>query len=143
MSKIIFPSILGTIIIIAGVFAFAPVNQASTVHDTILGSIEIRDIYADIGTARSNNNNAVTFDFLLVDRHGDAVTGLTNTDFTANFTTGTASGPATIEVIDSGSGAYQLTIEPTVNWDAERTSIVLTVMSAENSASALLVVDIT
>jgi len=38
MTKLILPSILALTIIVAGVFAFAPIDQASTVHSTIINT---------------------------------------------------------------------------------------------------------
>ena len=135
---------LALTVFVAGVFAFAPVDQASTVHNTIQSSLEIKDIYADVDTAASTNNDAITFDFLLVSQDGDGIVGLDETDMTADFTAGTTSGGETIAVTDSGSGSYRITVQPTNDWDAGRTSIVLTATDDDgNSASTLLVVDIT
>ncbi len=39
MNKIVFPALLAATIMIAGAFAFVPVEQASTVHNTILAEI--------------------------------------------------------------------------------------------------------
>ena len=129
----------------AGVFAFTPVDQASTVHNTILNSLEIKDIYADIGDAALDNTDAVTFDFLLVDRNGDAVTGIVAADVDAVSTAGTDTGDITIglDEDDSGSGSYRITLTPENTWDAGRTNIVLTATSGGNSATTLIVVDIT
>ena len=135
---------LALTVFVAGVFAFAPVDQASTVHNTIQSSLEIKDIYADVDTAASTNNDAITFDFLLVSQDGDGIVGLDETDMTADFTARTTSGGETIAVTDSGSGSYRITVQPTNDWDAGRTSIVLTATDDDgNSASTLLVVDIT
>ena len=57
---------LALTVFVAGVFAFAPVDQASTVHDTIQSSLEIKDIYADVDTAASTNNDAITLTFYLL-----------------------------------------------------------------------------
>ena len=143
MNKLFIPGILGIIVLIAGVFAFTPIDQASTVHDTILSSIEIRDIYADIDDAADGNSDPVTIDFVLVSKDGDAITGLDETDMDADSTAGTITGVITIGVTASDSGAYRITLTPANTWDAGRTSIVLSATDGDgNSASALLVVDI-
>jgi len=142
MNKLVIPTILLATVMVAGIFAFAPVNQVSTVHDTIQSSMEIRDIYAFIGDADDDNSDAITFDFLLVSRDGDAITGLDENNMDADFTAGTDPDDFDILVTFDDSGAYRITIDPTTDWDLGRTSIVLTVTDGGNSASTLLVVDI-
>ena len=39
MNKFVIPSILTAIVLIAGIFAFMPVEKASTVHDEIIAAI--------------------------------------------------------------------------------------------------------
>jgi len=56
LNKLIIPSILGIIVLIAGVSAFSPLNEATTVHTTITGAISISDVFADIGTAESGRD---------------------------------------------------------------------------------------
>ena len=143
LNKIIIPGILGIIVLIAGVSAFSPLNEATTVHDSILSSIEIRDIYADIDGAANGDSDPVTIDFVIVSKDGDAITGLDETDMVAVSTAGTVTGVITIGVPISDSGAYRITLTPANTWDTGRTSIVLTATDDDgNSASTLLVLDI-
>ena len=171
MNKLAIPAILAATVLVAGIFVFAPIEQASTVHTsgtitiendadidailddtgttipatltTITDAISIEDIFADIDTATSANDDAIIVDFLIIEQSGDAVTGLIAVNFGTDFIAGTTPGAVTILVTDSGSGGYRITIDPTNNWDAGRTSIVLTATSGVISTSTLLVVDIT
>ena len=143
MNKIVIPALLVSTVMVAGMFAFMPVEQANTVHTTITDAINIEDIFADIDTAASTNNDAIIVDFIISEQSGDAVVGLIATDFATDFIAGANPGAVTITVTNSGSGGYRITIDPTNNWDAGRTSIVLTATSGGISASVLLVVDIT
>ena len=143
MNKLVIPTILLATVMVAGVFAFSPIDEASTVHNSILDSLEIKDIYADIGDAADGDTDPVTFDFLLVDRNGDVVTGLDETNMDAVSTAGTTTGTITIEVTDDASGSYRITLTPENTWDTGRTNIVLTATDDDgNSASTLLVLDI-
>jgi len=145
LNKFAIPTILLATVMVAGMFAFMPVEQATTVHDSILSSIEIRDIYADIDDAADGDSDPVTIDFILVSKDGDAITGLDAADMDAESTAGTDTGVITIglDVDDAGDGAYRITLTPANTWDAGRTSIVLTATDDDgNSASTLLVVDI-
>jgi len=40
MNKIIIPSILGIVILVAGIFAFVPIDEASTVHDIVISNLQ-------------------------------------------------------------------------------------------------------
>ena len=68
MNKAIFPSILAAIILIAGVFAFAPIENASTVHTAIqenqLNQIVIatsNDLSGTAISATCANNDFIVF----------------------------------------------------------------------------------
>jgi len=141
MNKLIIPGILGIIVLIAGVSAFSPLNEATTVHTTITGAISISDVFADIGDAESGNTDAITVDFVITEQSGDAVAGLVAGNFETDFITG-GLGDIAIVVDDEGSGGYRLTITPTDVWEAGRTDIVLTATSGALSATTLLVVDL-
>ena len=39
-NKLIIPALLIAAVMVAGLFAFAPVEQASTVHDTVSGDLD-------------------------------------------------------------------------------------------------------
>ena len=70
-NKIIIPSILGIIVLVAGIFALMPINQASTVHTTIQGT-QINEVANQVGTVCSTNLNddridaTSTADFLVM-----------------------------------------------------------------------------
>ena len=40
MTKLIIPALLSMVILIAGIFAFVPVEQAVTVHDTLSNEVQ-------------------------------------------------------------------------------------------------------
>ena len=158
MNKLLIPSILAVTVLIAGIFAFIPVDKATTVHDQIIAAIlgtgtidltdisdsmTINDVFGDIDTATSANDDAIILDVLVTRHDGSAVTGLTAISFSTAFIAGTAPGDVTITVTDSGSGGYRITVDPTDDWDAGRTTIVLSVTDGTVSASKLVVVDIT
>jgi hypothetical protein len=46
MNKVVIPAILGAVVLVAGVFAFMPVQRAQTVHTSIVGNID--DVTADL-----------------------------------------------------------------------------------------------
>jgi len=50
MNKLIIPAILVATVMVAGIFAFMPVEQATTVHTTILAQQSERDVAVHIGT---------------------------------------------------------------------------------------------
>jgi len=143
LNKLIIPSILGIIVLIAGVSAFSPLNEATTVHTTVTSAISISDVFADVGTADSANNDEITVDFVISEQSGDVIAGLVAGDFATDFIAGTTvPGAVTVVVTESGSGGYRLTIAPTNNWDAGRTNIVLTATSDALEATTLIVVDL-
>jgi len=155
MNKLLIPSILIVTVLIAGIFAFIPVDKATTVHGTIIAAITgdtddiddsmtINEVFADIDTATSANDDAIILDVLVTKHDGTPVTGLTGGSFSTDFIAGTTSpGAVTITVTDSGSGGYRITVDPTNNWVAGRTSIALSVTDGTVFASKLVVVDIT
>ena len=142
MNKIIVPSILGIIVLIAGVSAFSPLNEATTVHTTVTGAISISDVFADVGTAAFANDDLITVDFVITEQSGDAIEGLVAVDFATDFIAGNDPGDVTILVAESGSGGYRLTIDPTNSWVDGRTNIVLTATSGTLEATTLIVVDL-
>ena len=142
LNKIIIPGILGIIVLIAGISAFSPLNEATTVHTTITGAISISDVFADVGTATSINDDLITVDFVISEQSGDVIEGLVAGDFATDFIAGNDPGAVTILVTESGSGGYRLTIDPTEDWVVGRTNIVLTATSGVLEATTLIVVDL-
>ena len=72
MNKIIIPIILSAVILIAGVFAFVPVEKASTVHGTIPSLVDGGSLI-EAGT--------ITVDMLSTDLSTDSLTITSTTDF--------------------------------------------------------------
>ena len=141
--RVIIPIILAAIVFIAAMFAFISFQKASTIHTGIQSSLIIKDVFVSIGTAAATNNDAITIGLLITRHDGSAVTGLTAPSFSTAFIAGTVNpGIVTITVANSGSGAYRLTIDPTNNWVAGRTDIVLTATSGGITGSTLIVVAI-
>ena len=50
MNKLAIPAILVATVMVAGIFAFIPVEQASTVHDTITADLELKVATTEIAT---------------------------------------------------------------------------------------------
>jgi len=142
LNKLIIPSILGIIVLIAGVSAFSPLNEATTVHTTITGAISISNVFVDTGTASSLNSELITVDFVISEQSGDAIDDLVAVNFATDFITVFDPGDVEILVEESGSGGYRLTIDPDDAWDVGRTAIVLTATSGGLSATTLIVVDL-
>ena len=142
LNKIIIPGILGIIVLIAGVSAFSPLNEASTVHTTVTGAISISDVFADVGTAASTNDDLITVDFVISEQSGDVIDDLVAGNFATDFIAGADPGDVTVLVTEFGSGGYRLTIDPTDDWDAGRTNIVLTATSGALEATTLIVVNL-
>ena len=87
------PAILVATIMVAGIFAFMPVEQASTVHDTIiavLGTPDNVDMEADIDDAQ--NQVAALIEF------GDCSQAASDTDATFTCLTAADSGIAFVTV---------------------------------------------
>lgn len=65
MNKLVIPTILVSITLVAGIFAFMPVEKASTVHTTVQGT-QFNNIAATFNTDLSSNATATctTGDFL-------------------------------------------------------------------------------
>lgn len=149
INKITVPTILVVTIMIAGIFAFVPIEQVSTVHNSLTddiadltNSISIENLFADIGSAESDNSDLIIVDFVVLENSGDAVVGLSAGDFDTDFIAGADPVDVTILIDASGSGGYGLTIEPTNNWDTGRTDIVLSVATEDVSAITLVVAEL-
>jgi len=59
MNKLVIPVMLSSIIFVAGIFAFMPVEKASTVHTTIQGT-QINNVANQVATVCSANLNTDT-----------------------------------------------------------------------------------
>jgi len=92
MNKLFIPTILAVIVLVAGIFAFIPVEKASTVHTTIQGTQ-----LHEAGTVAGN--------MLSTDLNGDPIT-ITSTggDFLVFCQTSNGVGAGTITIADTGNG---------------------------------------
>jgi len=54
MNKVVIPALLTAVVMIAGIFAFMPVNEASTVHTTIFASTRAMITITDITLAEND-----------------------------------------------------------------------------------------
>ena len=51
LNKLVIPAILTATVLIAGIFAFSPVDEAQTVHSSLGGVISINESITDVGDA--------------------------------------------------------------------------------------------
>ncbi len=139
MNKLVIPSILAATVLIAGIFAFMPVDRAATVHTTIGNKLIIRDVF--VNTVYANlNSDPIKVDILVTRHDGTTVTGLTAANFAADIIYGIPN-TITVTVDDTPvNGIYRLDLNPTRNWGGDRTNIGITVTSGSNSATALVVI---
>lgn len=61
LNKILIPAALLATVIIAGIFAFMPVEKASTVHSTLATSSSITTLSDSVTSEADNQNRAITF----------------------------------------------------------------------------------
>jgi len=61
LNKFLIPAALVATVIIAGIFAFMPVEKASTVHGTLATSTSITSLGTDVTSEVDNQNRAITF----------------------------------------------------------------------------------
>ena len=57
MNKIVIPAILGITVLVAGIFAFMPVEKAGTVHTTIIASISDANVVGIVDSAVDFDQN--------------------------------------------------------------------------------------
>ena len=115
MNKLTIPTILVATVMVAGIFAFAPVQNASTVHTTILDGTQALTVTVTAQPIVSDNLDATagadslvvdagdgTVDVILVigvvDPQGNPVTGLVAADFTISDRPQTGSDAAAPDV---------------------------------------------
>jgi hypothetical protein len=133
MKKIVIPTVLAATIIVAGMFAFMPVQRAATVHSTITGAMDIQDIFASQADA-----NTVTVDLQLVRQDGTFVAGAT---FTASSVVG-GLGTITVTEAAESNGVYRLTLDTQNNLPVGRSDISLRASAGDDVAWALVVVEV-
>ena len=132
MKKIVIPTVLAATIIVAGMFAFMPVQRAATVHSTLAG-MDIQDIFASASDA-----NTVTVDVQLVNADGSFVAGAT---FTATSVVGNL-GTITVTEVAESNGAYRLTLDTQNNLPTGRSDISLKASAGSDVGWALVVVEV-
>ena len=63
MNKILIPSILAVTIIVAGIFAFIPIDEASTVHSTLASSTSLDTQTTTIGANIDKQDRVISYHF--------------------------------------------------------------------------------
>ena len=93
MNKLFIPTILVVVVLVAGIFAFMPVEKASTVHTTIQGT-------------QLNEAGAVIADMFSTDLTGAGSITITSAggDFLVFCQTSNGVGAGTITIADDGNG---------------------------------------
>ncbi|MBM3910622.1 MAG: hypothetical protein FJ356_03125 [Thaumarchaeota archaeon] len=61
LNKFLIPAALVATVVIAGIFAFMPVEKASTVHGTLATSASITSLGSDVTSEVDNQNRAISF----------------------------------------------------------------------------------
>jgi len=118
MNKLVIPTILLTTVMVAGIFAFSPVEQVSTVHTTIITEIGNQDrtiVYHNVFTGSGPNGAAgdVTTDLIaLVLQSENAYAGEVNIVASTDDDDGFLDCDATftVDVDTNNDGASDLTV---------------------------------
>ena len=93
MKKIVIPTILTATILLAGMFAFMPVQKASTIHSSLFGSQVIRGHSDNLSLAAS-----------------DTIVATSNADFTVCYVINNATGGGLSVVLLDGTFSDTLTV---------------------------------
>ena len=104
MNKFVIPAILVSITLVAGIFAFMPVEKASTVHTTIQGT-QLSEIDTVLDLDLKTNATATC---------GAGNTGLVHFVITNDTILGTSTTSVTVDT-DGGGGAAGIIIELSEN----------------------------
>ena len=74
MNKLAIPALLGMVVLIAGIFAFVPVGEAATVHDSVNDDIQtLGDAICDLdGGGGVDNSHVANLDTGVCDAVGEA-----------------------------------------------------------------------
>ena len=121
MNKLTIPTILVATVMVAGIFAFMPVQQATTVHTTILASVEHLNVQVMPGDASvgdtplwtlANGEDTEIITVLVTNSAGIPVTTLIAGDFTGVADPRDASAAATLVFLgEISDGLYTLTLD--------------------------------
>ena len=87
MNKLIIPAILAATVMVAGIFAFMPVERASTVHTTIIAEVQSSTVLSD---------NSITAAKLAADAITEINDGSLGSDVLTAFTTDLGAADVTV-----------------------------------------------
>jgi len=113
MNKLMIPVILVATVMVAGAFAFMPVEQATTVHTTILGTNVAIDVVDEVV---GDNTATTAFDFdlnLAGIAAGEHFTATFIIEMTDTDTAGTVTSTVLIQVFDGDGFVDAAVAEPT------------------------------
>ena len=102
MTKVALPIILASVVMIAGIFAFMPIEQASTVHTTIQSTIQ---------NTQFNNVNSTFTSNLATNATASCSTGSFLVYYTFSNSTVSATASLGIDVRDDDPVGIDLTVE--------------------------------
>ncbi|MBM3896615.1 MAG: hypothetical protein FJ360_02580 [Thaumarchaeota archaeon] len=90
MNKFLIPAALVATVVIAGIFAFMPVEKASTVHGNLASSTDVTTINTNVDSEADNLDRSVTFskNYSLFESDSNAGVVLVLVDDDATDTTG-------------------------------------------------------
>ena len=122
MNKLMIPTILVATVMVAGIFAFMPVQQASTVHTTILASVEHLNVKVmpadavDLGSVGSivvaNGEATAAIAVLVTDSAGTPVLALVAGDFTGVANSRDGAAVATLDTaVEVSDGLYTMVLD--------------------------------
>jgi len=156
MNKIAIPVILAATVMVAGIFAFMPVEQATTVHTTILASTErliveveglapvafaAADANACLGPA--TGTGVMDLAIFVTDNIGTPIAGLVVGDFSFAFVSEDGGGAVTADIAfaDEGGGLYTIGFDGDADLGADGVdfayAVTVDVDDADNSATTL------
>ena len=143
MNKLAIPSLLLGVVMIAGAFAFMPVQQASTTHDLVIASVGDAAAIDLVNTAGGDDTNANAVNVLIntaeiaTDEQfrGSILVQVTDVDTTAN-------GDAVVVLVQTWDGDEWLTIDTiTAPDDGNAFTVIELVGEAVAGGEIRLVVD--
>ncbi len=119
MNNLVIPAILLATVMVAGMFAFMPVYQASTVHTTIVNDLQKLQVSAITNFAPTGDPpDTVTIHVLVTNSDGSQLTALELADFTVDGADVRETIDETVAAQSSsfteiGNGVYQFIIDAT------------------------------
>jgi len=104
LNKILIPAALLVTVIIAGIFAFMPVEKASTVHGNLATSASVTTLTSNVESEADGQNRAITFYVNLT--HGTTRPGGNNVSIVLSEPGKTFTGYAILSAIPNSNGTY-------------------------------------